>query len=135
MLRGLGVSVVEIAHRLGASIRSVHRWISEIRCVPSPSAPSDFERPRRPKNPEIASVVLSDELDEVKLETPHAASARSEASTEASTESSVRYERNNEQHADDLGKGVRGKTIGGPMAYIRRRIAEIVSRGGDDRPP
>jgi hypothetical protein len=45
-LRGLGVAIEEIARRLGAGLRSVHRWIAEIRCVPSPCAPSDFE-PRR----------------------------------------------------------------------------------------
>jgi transposase len=131
-LRGLGVSVVEIAHRLGASIRSVHRWISEIRCVPSPSALSDFERPPRPKSSRSPSVVLSatsSEVVEVAPETPHAASERSEASTEASTEFAVRYERHDQQHADDRGEGVRGRTIGeGPMAYIRRRIAEIVTQ-------
>jgi len=47
-LRGLGVAIEEIARRLGAGIRSVHRWISEVRCVPSPSAASDFEARREP---------------------------------------------------------------------------------------
>ena len=138
-LRGLGVSIVEIAQRLGASIRSVHRWISEIRCVPSPSAISDFERPSRSKSSVEPSVVLSAtsfEVVEVAPETPRATSARSEASTEVSTESAVRYERNNEQLADYPGKGVRGKTNvdEGPMGYICRRIAEIVAKHRD-RPP
>jgi hypothetical protein len=50
-LRGLGIAVEEVARRLGAGVRTVHRWISEIGLlvpsVPGPSAPSDFE-PRRP---------------------------------------------------------------------------------------
>jgi hypothetical protein len=33
------VAIEEIARRLGAGVRSVHRWISEIRCVPSTSKP------------------------------------------------------------------------------------------------
>jgi hypothetical protein len=139
-LRGLGVSIVEIAHRLDASIRSVHRWISEIRCVPSPSVLSDFERRPRLEPTRTSSVVLSatsSEVVEVAPQTPHAAFERSEASTEASTESPVRYERNNEQLANDPGKGVRGKTIAGgesAMEYIRRRIAEIVAQHRE-RPP
>jgi hypothetical protein len=58
-LRGLGVAIQEIARRLGAGVRSVHRWIAEIRCVPSPCAPSDFE-PRRQPTLRQASLDLSD---------------------------------------------------------------------------
>jgi hypothetical protein len=51
-LRSLGVAIDEIARHLGAGVRSVQRWISEIsplvRSAPSPSALSDFERVPRP---------------------------------------------------------------------------------------
>jgi hypothetical protein len=53
MLRGLGVAIDEIARRLGAGVRSVQRWLSEIgplvRSAPGPSAPSDFGAPSPPK--------------------------------------------------------------------------------------
>ncbi len=41
-LHDLGVSIAEIAHRLSAGVRSVYRWLSEVRCLPSPSPLSDF---------------------------------------------------------------------------------------------
>jgi hypothetical protein len=41
-LRAMGLAVDEIARRLGAGVRSVYRWIAELRSVPRPSAPSDF---------------------------------------------------------------------------------------------
>jgi hypothetical protein len=142
-LRALGVAVDEIARRLSAGVSTVHRWLSElnplVRSVSRPSALSDFERAPRPKTSRRPSVVLSatsSEVVEVAPETPHAASERSEASTEASTESPVRYERNNEQRADDSGRGVRGATsvAESPIAYIQRRIREIVARCRE-RPP
>jgi hypothetical protein len=139
-LRALGVAVDEIARRLSAGVSTVHRWLSEldplVRFVSGPSAPSDFEPRPQPKPSRSPSLVLnptSSKVVEVAAETPHAAFERSAASTEASTESPVRYERNDQQCADDPGKGVRGKTIAEtPIAYIQRRIAEIVKRA---RPP
>ena len=136
-LRGLGVAVVEIARRLGASIRSVHRWISEIRCVPSPSALSDFERPPQPNPGQNLLTVTSNEVVELAPETARAASERSEASTEVSTQSTFGTNGTDDQRPNDPGEGVRGRTnVESSMTYIRRRIAEIVGKRGDDaRPP
>jgi hypothetical protein len=145
-LRGLGVAVDEIARRLEASVRTVHRWISEIglqvRCVPSPSALSDFERPSQPKTDQPSSVVLtvtSNDVVEVApetAETARATCARSEASTQVSTQSTLGTSGTDDQRANDPGKGVRGKTNGSAtIGYIHRRIAEIVARCRDERPP
>lgn len=41
-LHSLGVTIAEIAHRLSAGVRSVYRWLSEVRSLPRPSTPSDF---------------------------------------------------------------------------------------------
>jgi hypothetical protein len=137
-LRGLGVAVGEIAHRLGASLRSVHRWIFEIRCVPSPSVLSDFERPRLPNPGHNLSMVLSvtsNEVVEAALETARAASERSEASTEVSTQSTFGTNGTDDQRPNDRGRGVWGETHPeSPMAYIQRRIREITS-GQHLRPP
>jgi hypothetical protein len=56
-LRGLGVAIEEIASRLRPGVRSVHRWLLEIRCVPSPSALSDFEGPRERVPRQMALIV------------------------------------------------------------------------------
>jgi hypothetical protein len=135
-LRGLGVAVDEIARRLEASVRTVHRWISEIgllvRCVPSPSALSDFEPPSQPKADQPSSV----DVVEVAPETARATCARSEASTQVSTQSTLGTSGTDDQRANDPGKGVRGKTNGSAtIAYIHRRISEIVARCRDERPP
>jgi hypothetical protein len=58
-------AVREIAHRLGASVRSVHRWISEIRCVPSPCAPSDFEPRREPSLRQVPLDLSEGSVDSV----------------------------------------------------------------------
>jgi hypothetical protein len=47
-----------------------------------------------------------------------------------STQSPFGTNGTDEERANDPGRGVRGET--GPMAYIRRRIAEIINRS---RPP
>ena len=108
-LRGLGVAIEEIARRLGAGVRSVHRWIAEIRCVPSPSAPSDFERPPLPKVVGAPStdliVTLNDDID-VASETARATSARSEASTEVSTQSTFGTNGNRRSACHRSSKGV-----------------------------
>ena len=41
-LRDMGLAVDEIARRLGAGVRSIHRWVAELRSVPGPSRLSDF---------------------------------------------------------------------------------------------
>jgi hypothetical protein len=64
----------------GASVRSVHRWISEIRCVPSPSALSDFERRGASKSLEAPSARVPVAVEDVvssELKTPERASIRS----------------------------------------------------------
>lgn len=45
-LHGLGVTIIEIARRLSAGIRTVYRWLSEVRSLPRPSALSDFKEGR-----------------------------------------------------------------------------------------
>jgi len=52
-LAGMGLSIAEVARRLSAGIRSVYRWLNELRSVPRPSAPSDFK-------PRCSSVSRSD---------------------------------------------------------------------------
>jgi hypothetical protein len=42
-LAGMGVAIAEIARRLSAGIRSVYRWLSELRSMPSSSTLSDFK--------------------------------------------------------------------------------------------
>jgi hypothetical protein len=115
-LRGLGVSIIEIAHRLGASVRSVHRWISEIRCVPGPSAPSDFEPPSRPKPPSVVLDANPNLVVKDGNETPGRAPVGAADGKD--------------------GVGARSAQPETPLAYIRRRIAEIVGKRGDNpRPP
>jgi hypothetical protein len=136
-LRALGVAVGEIARRLSAGVSTIHRWLSEldplVRSVSGPSAPSDFEPRGRAKclaAPSVALTVSSTDAVNSKPETARATSARSEASTEVSTQSPFGTNGTHEERANDPGRGVRGGT--GPMAYIRRRIAEIINRS---RPP
>ena len=141
-LRGVGVAVEEIARRLSAGVRSVQRWISEIGLLvpsaPSPSAPSDFERPSLPKVVGAPStdliVTLNDDVD-VASETARATSARSEASTEVSTQFTFGTNGTGHKPSNDLGRGDLGETTGEtPLAYIRRRIAEIVARSHERSP-
>ena len=139
-LRGLGVAVAEIAQRLACTIRSVQRYLSEldplVRCATGPSAPSDFEPRGRAKclaAPSVALTVSSTDAVNSKPETARATSARSEASTEVSTQSTFGTNGTSDQRANDSGRGVRGETnVESPIAYIQRRIAEIVKRA---RPP
>jgi hypothetical protein len=136
-LRALGVAVDEIARRLSAGVSTVHRWLSEldplVRSVSGPSAPSDFERPGRGQSSEAASVAVVNSKPETAPETARATSARSEASTEVSTQSTFGTNGTSDQRANDSGRGVRGETnVESPIAYIQRRIAEIVKRA---RPP
>jgi hypothetical protein len=142
-LRGLGVAIEEIARRLGAGVRSVHRWISEIRCVPSPSTPSDFAPRRAPRrtpattsSPQLVPSPRQSDGDNSSLFSgPHGASvadrceygppARSaEPATPPASTGDVR--------------GVLGETdvTESPLAYIQRRIREIVAKHRDpQRPP
>jgi hypothetical protein len=130
-LRGLGVAVGEIAHRLGASVRSVHRWISEIRCVPSPSALSDFERPSQPKAYQSPSIDVVDDV----LKTPERAAIRARIDGSAAGPP-LGTSGTDDQRANDSGKGGWGKTNGSAtIAYIHRRISEIVARCRGERPP
>jgi hypothetical protein len=91
-----------------------------------------MERPSCPKADRISSVALtvtSSDVVEVAPETARATCARSEASTQVSTQSTLGTSGTDDQRANDPGKGVRGKTNGSAtIAYIRRRISEIVAR-------
>jgi hypothetical protein len=133
-LRRLGVAVDEIACRLSAGVRSVRRWLAEldplVRSRPGPSALSDFARPPRPGSSQASSVDLPVPENDVvgpKSETSHGTSARSEASTEVSSTSPFGTNGTGEHHANEPETS---------LAYIRRRIGEIVNRiSGDARPP
>jgi hypothetical protein len=128
-LRGLGVTIAEIAHRLSAGVSSVHRWLSEYRCLSSSRVPSDFERPRPSKTPSVVSdrnsnVVVNDDSQTPGRAPVGAADGKDRVSARSAQSSC---------DEPTPGRGVRGAT--GPMAYIRRRIAELVNRGRDARPP
>ena len=141
MLHSLGVATDEIARRLGAGVRSVQRWLSEIsslvRSAPSPSAPSDFAAPRPSKPFGISSVALTDDVDEdasSDLKTPERASIRERIDGSA-VGAPFGTNGTDEQTAKDMGRGGRGEThsLESPMAYIQRRIREITS--SRSRPP
>jgi Primase C terminal 1 (PriCT-1) len=129
-LRGLGVAIEDIARRLGAGVRSVHRWISEIRCVPSPCAPSDFEPRREPTLKQALLNLSEDFVDSVVGLVPCQGpgegfpSAQPMGGTGCPARSAEPA-----NGAADSGRGVRGETsvAESPMAYIQRRIREITS--------
>jgi hypothetical protein len=135
-LRGLGVAVDEIARRLGAGVRSVHRWISEIRCVPSQSALSDFAPRRGP-------VLGKGPLDIVKASVGSALLSYPSGAHGASVEDRCEYAppAHSAEPATDVegsGRGVRAETgvAESPLAYIQRRIREIIVKYSDpQRPP
>ena len=80
--------------------------------MPSPSAPSDFERPCRGQSSEAASVALTVSVEDVvnsEPETARAASARSEASTKVSTQSTFGTNGTGDQRANEIGRGSGGK--------------------------
>jgi len=136
-LRGLGVAVDEIARRLSAGVRSVQRWISEIGLLvpsaPSPSAPSDFARPRRGQCLEASSVAVEGFVSS-ESRTPERASIRERIDGSA-VGAPFGTNGTGDQRANDSGRGVRGETAPeSPMAYIQRRIREITS-GKHPRPP
>jgi hypothetical protein len=137
-LRRLGVSIVDIARRLSAGVRSVQRWLSEldplVRSAPGPSVPSDFacRSIKQATSPSVSPVPNNGIVRPVPRTPERAAIAAaidgSGAGAPSGTDGSGDKRTN-----DQPGRGVRGET--GPMAYIRRRIAAIVSRGSDARPP
>jgi hypothetical protein len=137
-LRGLGVAIDEIARRLGAGVRSVHRWISEIRCVPSPSAPSDFApRPTPdPSSPKFVSSSRPSDGDNTSLFFgPHGASVEDRCEYGPPAQSA---EPAIPRASAGEGGGAREETgvAESPIAYIQRRIREIVAKHCDPlRPP
>jgi hypothetical protein len=135
MLRGLGVAIDEIARRLGAGVRSVQRWLSEIgplvRSAPSPSAPSDFGPPGRSEPLEPSSVALTENVDAVsssELKTPERASIRARIDGSA-VGAPFGTNGTDGQLANDLGSEVRGEFRGSesPLAYIQKRIRVLVA--------
>jgi hypothetical protein len=131
-LRGLGVAIEEIARRLGAGVRSVHRWISEIRCVPSPCAPSDFEPRRQPTIRQAPLNFVEGSVDSVVGLVP--CQGPGEGFPSAQPMGGTGCPARSAEPANgvaDSGRGVRGGTsvAESPMAYIQRRIREITSDG------
>jgi len=136
-LRALGVAVHEIARRLSAGVSTVHRWLSElnplVRSVSGPSTLSDFGRPRVRKSPSVvadshSTAVVNDVTGtpgRVPVDVVNGKDGVSARSAQSANE------------VPTNGKGLRGETTApeSSIAYIRRRIAEIVSRGRDARPP
>jgi hypothetical protein len=137
-LRGLGVAIEEIARRLGAGVRSVHRWIAEIRCVPSPSAPSDFAPRRTPESSSrqlVPSSRQSDGDNTSLFSGPHGASVADRCEYGPPARSA---EPATPHASAGVGWGARGETdvSESPIAYIQRRIREIVAKHRDpQRPP
>ena len=134
-LRGLGVAVDEIARRLCAGVRTVQRWISEIgllvRSTPSPSGPSDFAPPLPSSGqPDSDNTSLSSFSSGA-----HGASVedRCEYAPPARSAESVASPADGEDHGgDQAGAAV----VESPIAYIQRRIREIVATHFDSqRPP
>ena len=66
-LRDMGIAIDEIARRLSASLRSVHRWIAQLRSLPGPSRLSDFKpRSSQSKSSNLLSqVVCEDETPDL----------------------------------------------------------------------
>ncbi len=137
-LRALGVAVDEIARRLSAGVSTVHRWLSElnplVRSVSGPSTLSDFARPRARKPPSVVSdshspAVVNDVTGtpgRVPVDVVDGKDGVSARSAQSSSDEPTN------------GRGVRGETkvAESPMAYIQRRIREIVARSCDSgRPP
>jgi hypothetical protein len=134
-LRGLGVAVAEIARRLCASIRTIQRWISEIgllvRSTPSPSDLSDFAPPspssRQPDPDNTFSSPLSSGAHGASVED------RCEYAPPAQSAELVAPPADVTDHgADQAGAAL----FESPIAYIQRRIREIVATHFDvQRPP
>jgi hypothetical protein len=126
-LRAMGLAVDEIGRRLGAGIRSVYRWIAELRSVPRPSGPSDFVPPRRSENPPDVSVSDSNVVVDTESKTP------AEPSAAAADDGEHGVSARSAQlagHVPRKGRGVRGETnvAESRIQYIQRRIREIVAK-------
>jgi hypothetical protein len=130
-LRAMGLAVDEIARRLGAGVRSVYRWIAELRSAPRPSVLSDFERPSGSNSflsvADRDSQVVRDPESMTPAEPLAAAADDGEHGVSAHSAQLA---------ADEpmKGRGVRGETR--VMAYVRARILALVKRIQEDtRPP
>jgi hypothetical protein len=133
-LRAMGLAVDEIARRLGAGIRSVYRWIAELRSVPRPSDLSDFARSRAGKSPSVVSD--SDSTAAVNGVTGIPGRVPVDVVDGKDGVSARRAQSSSDEPTN--GRGVRGETkvAESPMAYVQRRIREIVARCCDpERPP
>jgi hypothetical protein len=136
-LRAMGLAVDEIARHLGAGIRSVYRWIAELRSVPRPSGLSDFApQPRRPELLE-ALAQCGDICDDgsakgsVGVFGAHVASIEDRCEYAPPTQGV--------ELAAELAPSICDLPVpgrGGRLAYIQRRISELIarSRGGVQRP-
>ena len=140
-LRGLGVAIDEIARRLGAGVRSVHRWISEIRCVPSPSAQSDFAPRRLRKISSFTFLPSSCQSDSDNTSSSSLFSGAHVASVEDRCEYAPPAQSSQPatlrtSAADQPGVQAETEVAESPIAYIKRRIREIVATHFDSqRPP
>jgi hypothetical protein len=146
-LRGLGVAVAEIARRLSAGVRSVQRWLAEldplVRSAPGPRPLSDFERLGRPPSapPEGSQPSSSvSSFSDAAISSPRTPERASIAAAIDGSAVGPPFGTNgtDEQRANDpAGRGVRRETIAPEdrMAYILGRIAAIVKRSRDARPP
>ncbi len=125
-LRGLGVAIEEIACRLRAGVRSVHRWLSEIRCVPSPSVLSDFECSRE-REPRQASLTENDSSDSIVILSSLRCAVGASVVDRCEYAPAARGAEPESKHVQSSSdRSVFDR--GGRLAYIQRRIAELVSR-------
>jgi hypothetical protein len=134
-LRAMGLAVDEIARRLGAGVRSVYRWIAELRSVPSASSPSDFVPVRGcnriPEKPEVAA--FSDQgFVELPSSGPHGASIEDRCEygpTARSAEETEGFALISEVSSPAGGLGDVPKKAGSSWAkYFEERVAQVIAR-------
>ena len=141
-LRDMGLAIDEIARRLSASLRSVHRWIAELRSLPSPSQLSDFKpRSSQRKNSNLLSrVVCEDETPDLLVY----ARQRLSRSTRQATQNELfglrgdrdAAEANRPREEAARGMGPRTARIYDTVvSRIQRRISEIRSGTSRRGPP
>jgi hypothetical protein len=145
-LRAMGLAVDEIARRLGAGVRSVYRWIAELRSVPSASCPSDFVPLRGgnriPEKPEVAPF-SNQGFVELPSSGSHGASIEDRCEYGPTAHSAEQAESfalisQVSSSAEEL-KDAPKKAGSSWARYIEERVAQVIARsrerngGGEDR--
>ena len=141
-LRDMGLAIDEIARRLSASLRSVHRWIAELRSLPSPSRLSDFKfRSSQSKNSNLLSqFVCEDETLDLLV---YARQRLSRSAREATQKEllGLRDDRDGavaNRAQEEAARGMRPRSApiyDTVVSRIQRRISEIRSGSSRRGPP